>query len=37
MTVEQVVRFHIWDYAWIPDGLAGKTLEEIGDAHAYIC
>jgi TnpA family transposase len=36
MTVEDVVRFHIWDYAWIPDGLAGKTLEEIGDAHAYL-
>ena len=36
MTVAEVVRFHIWDDAWIPDGLAGKTLEEIGDVHGHL-
>jgi hypothetical protein len=35
MTLETVVRYHTWDDAWIPDLVAGKTLEEIGDVHDH--
>ena len=35
MTLETVVRYHTWDDAWIPDIVAGKTLEEIGDVHNH--
>jgi hypothetical protein len=35
MTLETVVRYHTWDDAWIPDLVAGKTLEEIGDIHDH--
>lgn len=34
MTLEEVVRYHIWDDAWLPDVLAGTTTEEVGDAHS---
>ena len=27
------VRYHIYDDAWVPDVLAGKTAEEVGDAY----
>jgi hypothetical protein len=36
MTLEEVVRYHIWDDAWIPDVLAGKTKEEVGDVHEHL-
>lgn len=36
MTLEKVVRYHTWDSAWIPDGLAGKTLQEVGDTHRHL-
>jgi hypothetical protein len=36
MTLEEVVRYHIWDDAWLPDVLAGTTTEEVGDAHEHL-
>jgi hypothetical protein len=30
------VRYHIWDDAWLPDVLAGKTKETVGDAHEHL-
>ncbi|SRR5258708_9432235 len=36
MTLLEVVRYHIWDDAWIPDVLAGKTKEEVGDVHEHL-
>lgn len=36
MTLETVVRYHTWDSAWIPDGLAGKTLKEVGETHRHL-
>jgi hypothetical protein len=36
MTLLEVVRYHVWDSAWIPDGLAGKTIEEVGDSHEHL-
>jgi hypothetical protein len=36
MTLVEVVRYHVWDSAWIPDGLAGKTREEVGDSHDHV-
>ncbi len=36
MTLQEAVRYHIWDDAWIPDVLAGKTKEEVGDVHEHL-
>jgi 3-mercaptopropionate dioxygenase len=36
MSLMEVVRYHVWDSAWIPDGLAGKTIEEVGDSHEHL-
>ena len=36
MSLMEVVRYHMWDSAWIPDGLAGKTLEEVGDKYEHL-
>ncbi len=36
MTLEEVVRYHIWDDAWLPDVLAGKAKETVGDAHEHL-
>jgi hypothetical protein len=36
MTLEKVVQYHIWDDAWIPDVLAGKTKAEVGDVHDHL-
>ena len=32
-TLRQVVGYHAYDDAWVADTLAGKTIEEVGDAH----
>jgi uncharacterized protein (TIGR03086 family) len=32
-TLRQVIGYHAYDDAWVPDTLAGKTIEEVGDAH----
>jgi hypothetical protein len=36
MALFEVVRYHVWDSAWIPDGLAGRTIEEVGDRHEHL-
>jgi uncharacterized protein (TIGR03086 family) len=32
-TVREVIAYHAYDEAWIPDVLAGRTIEEVGDSH----
>jgi uncharacterized protein (TIGR03086 family) len=32
-TLRQVINYHAYDDAWVPDVLAGKTIEEVGGAH----
>jgi len=32
-TLRRVIGYHAYDDAWVPDTLAGKTIEEVGDAH----
>ncbi len=36
MSLMEVVRYHVWDSAWIPDGLAGRTLVEVGDSYEHL-
>jgi len=33
LTLRQVVEYHAYDEAWVPDTLAGKTIDEVGHAH----
>jgi len=35
-TLEELVRYHTYDDAWVPDVLAGKTIEEVGDTYDYL-
>jgi uncharacterized protein (TIGR03086 family) len=32
-TLKDAVRYHTYDDAWVPDVLAGKTAEEVGDVY----
>ena len=32
-TLRDIVNYHAYDEAWVPDTLAGKTIEEVGGAH----
>ena len=32
-TLRKVINYHAYDEAWVPDTLAGKTIEEVGAAH----
>lgn len=32
-TLAEAVRYHTYDDAWVPDTLAGKTIDEVGDAY----
>jgi uncharacterized protein (TIGR03086 family) len=32
-TLRQVINYHAQDDAWVPDVLAGKTIDEVGKAH----
>ncbi len=32
-TLRQIINYHAYDEAWVPDTLAGKTIEEVGQAH----
>jgi hypothetical protein len=32
-TLNEAVRYHTYDDAWVPDVLAGKTKEEVGDIY----
>lgn len=33
LTLRAIVGYHAYDDAWVPDVLAGRTVEEVGDAH----
>ena len=35
-TLREAVRHHTYDDAWVPDVLAGKTKEEVGDTYDYL-
>ena len=32
-TLRQVINYSAYDEAWVPDTLAGRTIEEVGGAH----
>jgi uncharacterized protein (TIGR03086 family) len=32
-TLRQTINYHAYDDAWVPDVLAGRTIEEVGDEH----
>lgn len=32
-TLRQIINYHAYDEAWVPDTLAGKTIAEVGTAH----
>lgn len=33
LTVREAVNYHAYDDAWVPDTLAGKTIDEVGSAY----
>jgi len=33
-SLRAIVNYHAYDSAWVPDVLAGKTADEVGDAYA---
>lgn len=35
-TLRQIVSYHSYDSAWVPDVLAGKTMAEVGDRYEHI-
>jgi hypothetical protein len=35
-TLRQIVNYHAYDSAWVPDVLAGKAIAEVGDAHEHV-
>ena len=35
-TLRQIVNYHAYDSAWVPDVLAGKTMDEVGDQYEFL-
>jgi hypothetical protein len=35
-TLRQIVNYHAYDSAWVPDVLAGKTIAEVGEGFEHI-
>jgi hypothetical protein len=35
-SLRQIVNYHAYDSAWVPDVLAGKTMAEVGDVFEHI-
>ena len=33
VTLRRIINYHAYDDAWVPDVLAGKTIEEVGDKY----
>ena len=33
-TLREIIDYHAFDDAWVPDVLAGRTIEEVGDKYA---
>jgi uncharacterized protein (TIGR03086 family) len=34
VTLREIVAYHAYDSAWVPDVLAGRTVADVGDDHA---
>ena len=34
VTLRELINYHAYDDAWVPDVLAGRTIEEVGDKYA---
>lgn len=34
ITLRELIDYHAYDDAWVPDVLAGRTIEEVGDKYA---
>lgn len=34
VTLRMIIGYHAYDDAWVPDTLAGQTIEEVGDRYA---
>jgi hypothetical protein len=32
-TLRQIINYHVYDDAWVPDVLAGKTAQQVGDKY----
>ena len=35
-SLREIVNYHAFDSAWVPDVLAGKTIAEVGNAHDHV-
>jgi hypothetical protein len=35
-TLREIVNYHAYDSAWVPDVLAGRTIAEVGDRHEHL-
>ncbi|HYM96084.1 MAG TPA: hypothetical protein VET26_02175 [Candidatus Sulfotelmatobacter sp.] len=35
-SLRQIVNYHAYDSAWVPDVLAGKTMAEVGDTYEHV-
>ena len=36
VTLRQIVNYHAYDSAWVPDVLAGRTIAEVGDVYEHL-
>ncbi len=36
VTLRQIVNYHAYDSAWVPDVLAGKTIAQVGDTYEHL-
>jgi hypothetical protein len=35
-SLREIVNYHAYDSAWVPDVLAGRTIAEVGDVHEHL-
>lgn len=35
-SLREIVNYHAYDSAWVPDVLAGKTIAEVGEAYEHV-
>jgi hypothetical protein len=35
-SLRQIVNYHAFDSAWVPDVLAGRTIADVGDVHEHL-
>lgn len=35
-SLREIVNYHAYDSAWVPDVLAGKTIAEVGDVYEHV-